>query len=220
MKILMKHTCRGPAQRGMKIGDLQVKIFLKIFLIIFLKILDKTQFLLKFRIYVNETIILFQHENKTHPLSPAKIVYATEQNIPDILNFQHPRYIETFKHFLSNGDKGYFAYLEEKCIHRSWVKHTPQTVHLYPVLPMKLQDDEAFIHYCETAPVARGKNIFPAVLSKIVDDLNNKRKIMIAANAKNIASIKAIKKAGFREIERHRLIVILGLKFTKILMPL
>jgi len=112
--------------------------------------------------------------------------------VKDVLEFQSPRYLSTFEHFLHRGDTGYFAYLDGKCVHRSWVVHSPQTIHLHPMLPKKLQEGEAFIHYCETAPQARGQNIYPAVLAKIAEDFRDYgHALMICTNAKNKSSIRA-----------------------------
>lgn len=70
----------------------------------------------------------------------------------------------------------------------------------YPYKSYKLKDDEVFIHYCETAPMARGLGIYPFVLSKIINDFFNKKKI-ISVDAKNTPSIRGIKKVGFKERE-------------------
>lgn len=148
--------------------------------------------------------------------SPAVIKYATESNLADILTFQNRRYVDVFKNFLSIGDRGYFAYVDGRCVHRSWIKHTPQTVNLHWALPMKLKRNESFIHYCETAPSARGMNIYPAVLSRICNDFREKTSILISCNAKNSASIRGIEKAGFRERERVQVLIIMGIKRIKV----
>jgi hypothetical protein len=166
---------------------------------------------IKDRFYTNETIILFKHEKHTRQESPASIASITTENVTDILDFQHHRYLSVFESFLQRGDKGYFAYFNDKCVHRSWVVHTPQTVHLHPMLPRQLMAGQAFIHYCETAPDVRGRNIFPAVLSKIAEDFKKDGcTLMISANAKNSSSIKGIQKSGFREIEKNKVVVIFG----------
>jgi methionyl-tRNA formyltransferase len=160
--------------------------------------------IIKSNIYVNETLILYEHDKNTYQETVAKITYITPENVSDVLDFQHPRYKPTFEEFLRCGDTGYFAYLMGKCVHRSWVVHMPQKVHLHPMLPKQLREGEAFIHYCETAPHARGRNIYPAVLSKIADDFEKDgRTLMISANAKNSSSIKGIVKSGFLERERE-----------------
>lgn len=153
------------------------------------------------RFYVNETLILFSHNKYNEMSSPAVIKYATESNLSDILTFQNRRYVDVFEKFLNTGDSGYFAYVDGLCVHRSWVKHTPQTVNLHWALPMELKRNEAFIHYCETAPSARGMNIYPAVLSRICNDFREKASIMISCNVKNSSSIRGIEKAGFVERE-------------------
>jgi ribosomal protein S18 acetylase RimI-like enzyme len=77
---------------------------------------------------------------------------------------------------------------------------------------MRLKEDEAFIHYCETAPEARRNNIYPYVLTKIVDDFKDRKKIFVSVNAKNVASMKGVEKAGFREAKRWKLLVVLGIR--------
>lgn len=171
------------------------------------------------RIYVNETTILFESFKNIIQESPAKIVQANYDNLVDILTFQDSKYLKIFKNFLDNGDKGYFAYLNGKCVHRSWAQFGEKEVTLLaPFIKRKIKQNEAYIHYCETAPEARGKNIYPAVLSRIVNDFKDKYKnIYISTNIKNIASRRGIEKAGFKEIEKIRIIVILGIKIKKII---
>jgi len=180
------------------------------------KIYYKICYIIKHSLYVNETLILYEHYKDINCLCPASITKVSAENIADVLDFQPPRYIPIFEDFLRRGDTGYFAYLNGKCVHRSWVVHSPQTVHLHSLLPKMLQPGEAFIHYCETAPTARGRNIYPAVLSKIAEDFKSYgHSLMISANAKNKNSIKGIVKAGFAERERERVIVIAGIKNIK-----
>ncbi len=169
------------------------------------------------RFYVNETLLLFTDNKYNEVISLAIIKYATESNLSDILTFQNQRYIDMFKKFLAIGDCGYFAYVDGRCVHRSWVKHTSQTVNLHWALSMELKRNEAFIHFCETAPSARGNNIYPAVLSHIVRDFRDKASVMISCNAKNSASIRSIEKAGFKEKERVQVMIIMGIKRIKVL---
>jgi len=167
------------------------------------------------RIYVNETLILFEHKDYKKIDAPIAIEYASHTNVYDILYFQSQTYVYKFKEFLDLGDIGYFAYLNGKCVHRSWVKFNEQLVSLHWSLKYQLKPNEYFIHYSETAPEAKGKGIYQAVLSKIVQDFRNKGKILISTNAKNIPSIKGIKKAGFKELERTKVFMILGIKIIR-----
>ncbi len=181
------------------------------------KVIKKIYIYFKSRIYINETAILFENFKNVMQTSPAKIVQANHNNLTDTLIFQDPKYIGIFNKFLDSGDKGYFAYLNGKCVHRSWVQFGEKEVSLTPFIKRKIKQNEAYIHYCETAPEARGKNIYPAVLSKIVSNIKDKYKnIYISTNINNKASRRGIKKAGFREIEKMRIIVILGVKIKKL----
>ena len=65
----------------------------------------------------------------------------------------------------------------------------------------EVKAQSAFFHYCETDPQARGKGIYPAVLSKIVSDLKGQGEVLMSINAKNMASVKGAEKAGFVERE-------------------
>ncbi len=171
---------------------------------------------LKNRIYTNETIIVYQLVKPKKQISPAILKQATHSNLNDILYFQDKIYIDIFKKFLQIGDTGYFAYIDKNCIHRSWVKSNNQIVYPHWTLPYKLKNNEVFIHYCETAPEARGKNIYPHVLSHISNDFKDK-KIIIAVNKNNHASLRGIQKAGFEEKESIQTIVLIGIKFKRFL---
>ncbi len=170
---------------------------------------------LKVRIFLKETVVLYRLQNHQIQSSVAIVKHSTYKNITDILYFQSQRYIDTFKNFLSLGDKGYFAYLQDKCIHRSWLKSNEQIVHPHWAYPYKLKENEVFIHYCETAPEARGKNIYPHVLSNIIKEHQDKD-ILISVNDENIASKKGVEKVGFRERERVKVLILLGMKFIKV----
>jgi GNAT superfamily N-acetyltransferase len=181
------------------------------------KIKKKINYLIKYRLYVNETLLLFKNEKHTNQKSPASIAYITPDNVKDVLYFQPPRYIPIFEDFLMRGDTGYFAYLDGNCVHRIWGVHSsPQIIYLHPMLPRQLKENEVWIHYVETAPHARGRNIFPAVLSKIAEDFDEDGlTLLFAVNEKNTSCIKAALKAGFREVEKQKVLVLFGIKRTK-----
>lgn len=168
-------------------------------------------------IYQNETLFVFEINNHNEQTSVASIIHANPENLKDIFYFQDEKYFATFKHFLSIGDKGYLAYIDNRCIHRSWVKSNFQTVLFHWALPYNLQKDEIYIHYCETASNARGKNIYPHVLSSIVKEHYNKT-ILISTNKNNLASIVGIKKVGFEIRSIIQLKIIFGLKFIEIVL--
>ncbi|MGQ4876332.1 MAG: hypothetical protein ACP6IY_19900 [Promethearchaeia archaeon] len=168
---------------------------------------------IKRSLYFNEVSILYKHKYFINQTSIANIRKVDYKNISDLLNFQDKKYLKIFNNFLDVGDIGYYAYLNGKCIHRSWVQFGEKEVKVHRFLKRKIKKNEAFIHYCETAPWARGKNIYASVLSKIVNDFRDKyNDFYISTDNKNIASQKGLIKAGFVETERNRILIILGIK--------
>ncbi|MFY9272949.1 MAG: hypothetical protein WAO37_08075, partial [Thermacetogeniaceae bacterium] len=72
------------------------------------------------------------------------------------------------------------------------------------------------IHWCETTPYARGQNIYPAVLSKIVNDIKGSYKnIYISTTINNTSSQKGIIKAGFKEIQRIKVFSLMNVTIRK-----
>ncbi len=154
--------------------------------------------------------MVFEHRETVSPTSACTIAPATLENVADVLHFETPFLLELYKEFLNRGDRGYLAYLEGRCVHRSWVQLGPQRVTLFRRLRRDLAAGEAYIHYCETAPEARGQNVYPAVLAHITRELGATHRVLIATVLQNAASVRGILKAGFVEQERIRLLVLLG----------
>ncbi len=181
-----------------------------------MKLIKKFFLFLKNRIYVNDRIILYIfYYNRTEmkKINNNKVIIkkVDYDNVYDALSFQNPEYINSFVKFLDNGDSGYYAYLNNECVHRSWVQFN-QEISLHRFLKYFLKIDEAYIHWCETANHARGNNIYPLVLQKIIQD-NYQHKILIAVNKKNYKSINGIEKAGFKKYREYHIILIFGIKF-------
>ncbi len=161
--------------------------------------------------------IIFQHIlTKFQNNSVLSISNVTAANIADIVDFQPSHYVETFRRFLEQGDVGYYAYLDGKCCHRSWIQKGPKWVSINPFVQMKIEKNEGYIHYCETAPWARGKGIYPSVLSRIAKDHKNLENIFIAVESENVSSIRGVEKAGFRERERVEVALILKVPLYRV----
>lgn len=101
---------------------------------------------------------------------------------------------------LRSGDVCYLAYLHGRLAHHSWVKcsgiqQVSEAGRSYPVAP-----GEFWIYHCWTAPWARGRCIYPCVLTAMVNEhfrwgFTTAR---IYTTAGNGASQRAIARAGFR----------------------
>lgn len=165
------------------------------------------------RIYSDSTILLMELKNPANPQSIASIQEVTESNVEDALNFQSKGQIQTFRSFLKDGYKGYYGYMDDRCVHRSWVVQGPARVALHKFYSMAIQENEVFIQYCETAPSVRGKNIFAHVLSYIGSQWKTAR-VLTSVDKENSSSIRSMVKAGFVEVDRKRIRMILGIRFV------
>lgn len=170
-------------------------------------------FLKKF-IFSKETILLFSYDRNNKKVYSDKSITVkkvSNKNIYDCLDFQNNFYLKKFLKFIKDGDSGYYAYLNGKCVHRSWVKFGKgNEIKLNYFLKRKFMPDEIYIHWCETAKEARGKNIYPIVLQKIAADFCNK-KILITTTENNKASVHGIIKAGFKLMYIINIEVIFGI---------
>lgn len=143
------------------------------------------------------------------PSATVDVKRADQQNLTDLGHFQSRRQLSVFSGFLDAGNEGYLGYVEGVCVHRSWLVVGPAVVHGHWASEIRLGPSEGFVHYCETAPSARGSGVFPAVLSAIAAD-HPHLQLRMAIAAENTASLRAAQKAGWLPLERTTVIIRLG----------
>ena len=169
--------------------------------------------------YVSERLFLYELCSPLSIVSDAKIEKATDTSISDVVCFQNKDMVGIYRNLLKNGDTGYQAYLGEKCVHVSFTRpYTKETNKAFPHSGYTyfLKENEVYVHYCETAPDARGKNVYPYVLTKIAEEYPNKTLVLFIYKD-NWASIKGVEKAGFRKRCTLHVLILLGLKFTRMI---
>ena len=131
-----------------------------------------------------------------------------------------PERVAEFEAFLARGDCGYYGYLGDRVVHRSWLVRGPGIMRLWRRFgEWAVREGEAYIHYCETAPEARGHAIYPAALSRIANDTaaQGTRRLFIATEAENPASQRGIERAGFVECARVTVHVRFGVGSQKVI---
>lgn len=186
-----------------------------------INLIKKIYRVIKKKLYCQDSIILFEYkyndknDKNENKLNGVRIESVTDKNINDILDFQPKRYVEVFNDFLAKGDEGFYAYIDNKCIHRTWVVFGPEKVNLHWSIPYILKKNELFVHYCETSKTARGLRVYPEVLQFIINRHSKKNTIIIAVNEKNTPSIKGVLRAGFTQVKVNKTFVFLGMKFNK-----
>jgi len=158
--------------------------------------------------------IVYRHERLTDVAASVEIRAVTDANVDDARVFDPPRRLEEFRGFLARGDRGYYGYVDGRWVHRSWLVQGPATMRLwlgYGAWPVSAGG--AYLHYCETVAEARGRGIYPAVLSFAARQARERgvRELFITTEVGNTASRRGIEKAGFVECARIRVQVRFGL---------
>ncbi len=110
---------------------------------------------------------------------------------------------------LSSGNECFVFVKGDKILHYSWVNYKEMDITELNI-KIPLNSNEFCIFDCYTFKESRGLNLYPAMLCKIKEYLNEKGfvKGFIYADLKNNVSIKGIEKAGFKKLKT--------LKFLKV----
>lgn len=163
-------------------------------------------------------VITFKFKEMKDVITPATICRVTNDNIDDALIYESPIKANTFRQFLKQGDWGYYAYIDNQWVHRSWVTFGPQTINQWNrFASLKLNINDAGIRWCETSPMARGNNVYPAVMSQIARDIsNNTDNIYGFTTSDNIASYNGLLKAGFVPVRETKVYSFWGIKYERI----
>lgn len=167
--------------------------------------------------YSKNIYLLYKHDKFVDINAPVVIKRVTFDNVQDSSTFNNEKYINTFIQFLRQGDIGYYAYLNDYCVHRSWVKTGPFKMEIVKGYNMEFDKQDAYIHYCLTADTARGKNIYPFVLDHICNELYSKnyRNIYMVVLKKKKSAMRGVEKAGFKIHKKITIFRIFGFYFKK-----
>jgi hypothetical protein len=110
--------------------------------------------------------------------------------------------LELARERFARGDLCYVANLGGVPVHHSWVQRSG----IHPIddagLETRVRERECWIYNCHTTAAARGRRIYPLVLSRIVEDLRGAgvRTAGIYTTRSNVPSQKGIERAGFHTV--------------------
>lgn len=118
-------------------------------------------------------------------------------DINSMRDYSGKHYIRAMKVRFSNNWKLFLAYIDKKIAGGAWT--ISNASELKTKNPPLFDRDVAIID-CWTIPSYRGKRVFPFLLSFIINQLKNENleRAFIEANERNFASIKGIKRGGFK----------------------
>jgi hypothetical protein len=104
---------------------------------------------------------------------------------------------------LARGDRCYTAWWNGRLAHYSWVQRAGAHQITTAGIELPLRGDELWIYNCRTSERARGMRLFPVALARIMDDhiADGFDTAWIYASRGNVASQRAIRRAGFRYLD-------------------
>jgi CelD/BcsL family acetyltransferase involved in cellulose biosynthesis/L-amino acid N-acyltransferase YncA len=124
------------------------------------------------------------------------------------------RDVEKLREIIKNGSIPYLAFCGKTLVHIAWLAKE-SNVEIPEVESFaQIGAGHAYIYKCNTAESFRGKNIYPAVLQKIIEEVKKQgiTAVYIACAKSNKASLRGILKAGFRPCMSVTTIKLLGWK--------
>ena len=117
-----------------------------------------------------------------------------------------------FQARLERGEQFWTAQLEAKIVSYCWATHNPVEIGEVHCV-VNPRGDETYLYDAFTCAEYRGHNLYPALLQGILQHSRQAgiRRALIFVLSNNVASIRGVQKAGFREFQRMTYCNILGL---------
>ena len=159
------------------------------------------------------TILVHRFAGRTIARSALDIRPVTSGNLEDAASMEDATRLAEFRRFLARGDQGWYAYKDGVVVHRSWLVRGPAQARLWHSYGhLELGPEDAYLHYCETAPAARGLGIYPQVLALAAEGALERgcRRVLIWTDADNVASRNGIARAGFVPEREVKLVIRFG----------
>jgi GNAT superfamily N-acetyltransferase len=178
---------------------------------------DLTRYTQAIRRRVWERQTLWIYGAPRHPVadqSQITVIRATLDDLDDVGWFQGPNYQAFLRSLLLAGQDVYLAYLEGRCVHRSVVVRGPTHIAEHWSVRLPLATGEAYLHQSMTAPAARGRGVYPYLLSTLAAEYADTHLIMAILSG-NLSSQRAASKAGWRRIAIADYRVTLGIRRSR-----
>lgn len=104
----------------------------------------------------------------------------------------------TFRARLVDGTACYLVMAGDRAVHATWCTTTGAWTREIEALLMPPAGD-AYVYESYTRPEVRGRGVYPYALRQIAADLSERavRRVWVAVEASNAASLRAVAKAGF-----------------------
>jgi len=168
-------------------------------------------------LFAQETLCLFEVDLKgpAGPACPAR--FAVEYRLLDTATWAAQRHTShipdrhLFPARFARGEQFWTVQHEDKILSYCWATQEPVEIGEIRCI-MCPRGDEVYLYDAFTFAEYRGQNLYPALLQRVLDASRQQglRRALIFVLSDNMASIRGVQKAGFREFQRVTYRNILG----------
>jgi ribosomal protein S18 acetylase RimI-like enzyme len=161
------------------------------------------------RVLVKKTLCLFEVELKQTQLPDCTARLAVDYRVLDAAAWAeqpHTNHVtdrHLFQARLQRGESFWTAQHHEHIVAYCWTTSDPVEIgEVHRVISPR--GDEIYLYDAFTFPEYRGQNLYPALLQRILEHSRQQglRRALIFVLSDNVASIRGVQKAGFREFQR------------------
>lgn len=129
---------------------------------------------------------------------PLSFVPITEENAHLVCALRGKEYEAQFRYQLSLGDFGYYAYLDGAPVGYGWAKHSGSDDYFFNIGENCVYLCRFFVH-----EAARGKGIYPAIITKLIEKERAVDSFYIAVERGNVSSERGLCKVGFEFVKEY-----------------
>src|SRR5262245_38732811 len=168
-------------------------------------------------VFAHKTLCLFEVDLKGPVAAPCEARLAVEYHRLDAASWAVQRYTShipdrsLFPARFARGEQFWTAQRDGKILSYCWATQEPVEIGEIRCI-MSPRGDEVYLYDAFTFAEYRGQNLYPAVLQRMLDYSHQQglRRALIFVLSDNMASIRGVQKAGFREFQRVTYRNILG----------
>jgi ribosomal protein S18 acetylase RimI-like enzyme len=170
-------------------------------------------------VFINKTLCLFEVELKRAQLPECPARLSVTYRVLDAAAWAaqpHTGHIpdrHVFQARLERGEQFWTAQRQGKILAYCWVTRGPVEIGEVNRI-ISPRGDEVYLYDALTFPEYRGHNLYPALLQRILEHSRQQglRRALIFVLSDNVASIRGVQKAGFREFQRVSYYNLLGFR--------
>ena len=151
----------------------------------------------------HERLFRLHRSAAEHKEARVNVTYVpiTPENAAWVRDLRGAEYVSQFEAQLKDGDFGFYAMLDDSPVGYGWAKHAGADDFFFRI-------DRSCVYLCRffVQKAMRGNNIYPALISALIERESDCDCFYIAVERGNIASERGLSKIGFTLVKEFKFI--------------